>query len=462
MEDVSALLARARALDAQGRNEDARRAYLELLAANPEHFEALGLLGNLLVKLGHRAAARAAFAQAARVRPGSASAHANLATLLCDDDTAGAIEHYEIALRLEPDHRSAHCGLAILLLRTGRLDAAREHGRAGGMGAAVAWPYRGAEPPVSLLVVVSAIGGNVPFDAFLDDRVFRKWTLAPELFDPDGALPPHDLVFNTIGDADLCGPSLDAAAAVLSRTNAPVLNRPERVRPTGRAANAERLRSVPGVVTAHTREWSREALEAPGAADALRRDGFEWPLLLRSPGFHTGEQFVKVDEPSALPGAVAGLPGPTLLVLQYVDTRGPDGMFRKYRAMFVDGQLYPLHLAVSPRWKVHYFSADMAERPDHRAADEAFLKDMPGTVGEQAMQTLEAIRAALGLDYGGMDFGLRDGHVVLFEANATMVIVQPPDDPRWAYRVAPVERVKQAVQRMLLRAAGRLDRVPTL
>jgi hypothetical protein len=103
----------------------------------------------------------------------------------------------------------------------------------------------------------------------------------------------------------------------------------------------------------------------------------------------------------------------------------------------------------------------MADRADHRAQDEAYLVDMPGVLGPDAMKTLEAIREQLGLDYGGIDFTIdAGGRVVVFEANATMVIVDPPPDERWRYRRAPVERVKQAVHRMLLAAAGRLDAMP--
>jgi glutathione synthase/RimK-type ligase-like ATP-grasp enzyme len=73
------------------------------------------------------------------------------------------------------------------------------------------------------------------------------------------------------------------------------------------------------------------------------------------------------------------------------------------------------------------------------------------------MRALEAVRDALDLDYGGIDFALdAAGRVVVFEANATMVLIDPPADARWDYRRAPVDKAKKAFQRMLLAAAGRL------
>ena len=123
--------------------------------------------------------------------------------------------------------------------------------------------------------------------------------------------------------------------------------------------------------------------------------------------------------------------------------------------MMVDGLLYPLHLAISQNWKIHYFSADMADRAEHRAEEAEFLADMPGVLGSKAMAALQQVQASLGLDYGGIDFGLnQDGEILLFEANATMVVEQPNVDPRWDYRRAAVERIHDAVRSMFLTSAA--------
>ena len=77
----------------------------------------------------------------------------------------------------------------------------------------------------------------------------------------------------------------------------------------------------------------------------------------------------------------------------------------------------------------------MADKPDHRQEEARFLGDMPAALGDKAMAALERIQDALGLDYAGIDFGLGpDGDLLLFEANATMVIAPLDADERWAYR----------------------------
>jgi hypothetical protein len=80
---------------------------------------------------------------------------------------------------------------------------------------------------------------------------------------------------------------------------------------------------------------------------------------------------------------------------------------------------------------------------------------MAGVLGPSAMAGLAEIAARLDLDYAGIDFGLSaDGRLLLFEANATMVVNPPDPDPRWDYRRAPVEQIVKATQRMLLKRAG--------
>jgi hypothetical protein len=139
-----------------------------------------------------------------------------------------------------------------------------------------------------------------------------------------------------------------------------------------------------------------------------------------------------------------------------VDARGADGCFRKYRVMMIGGWLYPLHLAISANWKIHYVTADMRENAGYREEEARFLEGMPGVLGPRAMAALAEIQNMLGLDYAGIDFGLNSqGDVLLFEANATMTVLPPERDRRWDYRRAAVERVEDAVRKMLVDKAKR-------
>jgi glutathione synthase/RimK-type ligase-like ATP-grasp enzyme/Tfp pilus assembly protein PilF len=446
--DIGEALARARALSSRGEDEAAKAAYLELLRRDPTLFDALNELGALAYASGHRSAARTAYEQAVRCHPGNPMGRVNLGNLLFEaSELDAACAQYAAALAASPDFAEAHQGMARVLTELGEADAAAPHWQKGFAGNALATKrYRGTAPSVPLLLLVSAKGGNIPTAQWLDDRVFAISALYAEFFDPRQPLPPHAVIFNAIGDADLCGEALARAEEIAARSKAPMVNPPSRVRATGREANARRLAGIAGLIVPAIEKRSRAALRA---AKDLR-----FPLLLRAPGFHTGRHFLRVDRHDEIAAALTRLPGEDVLAIQYLDARGPDGMARKYRVMVIDGVLYPLHLAVSADWKVHYFTADMAANATHRAEEQRFLDDMEAALGAPAIKALQRVGRTLGLDYAGIDFGLApDGRVLLFEANATMVVNPPEPGPIWDYRRPAISRALDAAKRMVLARA---------
>jgi hypothetical protein len=430
----------------------------EVVRRNPRHFGALVRLGTLLAQSGNEAAARTVYAQAVREHPGVAGPYVCLGTLLVDaGEHAEAVRLFEAALALDPQNREAQRGIAVVHERKGDVDAAeRVWRRAFPAGSVETSAYRGDGAPIRVLYLTSAVGGNIPMQHVFDPRLFEVTTMIAESAPPDAALPPHDVVFNAVGDADRCGRALAAAARIAASTAAPVANEPARVRETTRLRNAQRLAALPDVITARMAEFRRDDLAARGAVGLLEAAGFGWPVLLRSPGYQTGEHFVRVGGPSELSHEVEQLPGAALLAIEYLDSRSADGAFRKYRVMTIGGRLYPMHLAIAQEWKVHYFRSAMAERLDHREEEAAFLADMHRALGARAVAALERVAGLLGVDYGGIDFALQpDGRVLVFEANATMVIVPPDADPRWDYRRAAVAKALEAARTALIsRARG--------
>jgi glutamate/tyrosine decarboxylase-like PLP-dependent enzyme/Flp pilus assembly protein TadD len=454
---VSLQFERARVLTEIGRTADARDAYISILSNEPSHRAALNNLGTLLYETGYRTAARTAYAEAVAKHPDDPMSHVNLANALrAAGELPEALEHYEQALRLDPDHSVAHQGLASVLEESGDPEAAARHRRLGfGGQPVVALPYRGEGAPISLLMLTGTAGGNIPLRHLLDDRIFRTFVVFAEYFDLATPLPPHQIVFNAIGDADLAPAALSAARSVLALTTAPVVNSPANVALTGRDAIAQRLSGIPGVITPAAVTLPRALLAGADAATTLARHGFEFPLLIRTPGFHTGRHFLRVESIADLPASLAQLPGDRLTVLRYLDARGRDGKSRKYRVMMIDGRLYPLHVAISDDWKIHYFTAEMADNPGHRAEDADFLGNMDTVLGPRAMSALSEFQSRLALDYAGIDFGLNSaGDILLFEANATMVVNPPEPDPKWAYRRPAIERIHAAVREMLIGRAG--------
>ena len=243
---VDTEIERAVLLGALNRQQDARQAFVEILQRTPANFSALNEFGTLLTTMGAIEAACRVYSEAIAHHPENPIGHVNLANLLLRASRhAEARAHYEAVLKMDPEHAPAHQGLGAVLSDMGDRTAARHHFEKGFRGHAVSvLPYRGTAPPVALLQLISSGGGNIPTAPFLDDRVFLTSVVVADYLDPASPLPPHRLIFNAIGDADLCQPALEAAARLVARTSAPVINDPRAVMKTGRIGNATQLRAI--------------------------------------------------------------------------------------------------------------------------------------------------------------------------------------------------------------------------
>jgi tetratricopeptide (TPR) repeat protein len=450
---------RACCLEDLGRIDDALAAYIAVLNRDATHFGGLTNLGSLLFERGRTNEARPYLEAAAKLYPRDPIALVNLAQLQAESGAAdAAIATYEAVLALKPDFLHAHLGLAKLYGARNDVAQLQTHlDRAFAEPKAWGYPYRGDGLPLQVLLLASAFGGDMVTNLFFDDRVVQKAVLLADSVRGELAIPAYHVLFNAIGDADRSRASLERAAAIAAASPAAVINQPAAVLRTGRVEMMRRLHGIDGIRVPRTHRIARAELSAAGLAER----GFAFPLLLRSPGHHAGDHFEFVPDAAALESIAATLPGGELLAIQYLDARGQDGAVRKYRVVWVDGQLYPVHAAIAPQWKVHYFSADMADRADHRAEEAEFLDDIVAVTGRRGLRALAEICALMELDYCGVDFGVaRDGTLLIFEANATMAVYSPEAGGIWEYRRLAIDRVIAAVRAMLVIRANTAGYAP--
>jgi hypothetical protein len=220
-----------------------------------------------------------------------------------------------------------------------------------------------------------------------------------------------------------------------------LINDPAKVARTARDLTPALLGDIAGVIAPRT-------VRARGEVSPDAPDG---PLLVRPIGSHGGRGLVLA--PSAADVRLA--PAQDAYLTAFHDFRSADGLYRKYRVIFVDRQPFAYHLAISPRWLVHHGSAGMADDPARIAEEQAFLNDPKGAIGAQAMACLAAIGERIDLEYAGVDFSvLPSGEVLIFEANATMLVHPEPEDGPFAHKNVHVRRILDAFQSLV----GRLGR----
>ncbi len=442
---------RGQALGFLGRLPEAAAAWKHALAADPSRAGLCVNLGILCAQLDRAADAEHWLCRAIQLDPCLKEAHASLGALYaCMGQPELAEQSCRHALTLDPGLVAAHRNLAALADSRGDAAAARHHWEA-----AFARQSFFLEPAYesgsarTVLVPLVAGGGNVPIRHLLprSRNALVKWCIEHAQPGESARFPRCDLVFNAIGDADEGAAAAPHLAAFVANCGLPVLNAPDRVAATRRDRLPTLLGGLPGVVVPAVLRLGAD--DRP--ADAAILAGLRAPLLIRPAGTHGGDGVSLIACDSALAAAPAGT---ERYLTAFYDYRSPDGLWRKYRAIFVGGVVLPYHLAASEHWLVHYWTAGMDAHPARREEERHFLLDPAAAVGTFAWNAVGAIGRRIGLDWCGIDFAcLADGSVLVFEANATMSVHPEDESGPFAYKNPAVNAILGAFEGMLDRAA---------
>ena len=360
---------------------------------------------------------------------------------------------YRTTLTLDPSYASAHENLALILRDSGRGEEAEQHLHTAYQQQ---WLFEeaGAKQEAKVLLLCAAGLGNVPVEHTLPIDRFARVRCMVE-YAPDDVVaqsPACDLIFNLAGDPDVPAASSARLADILRTAKRPVLNGLDAVAWTRRDRLAERLAGIPNIVVPQVR---RVELAGQGTAVLLEALGdASYPLILRPAASHGGQGVVLASNAAAVQAAPLG-DAQVVYTTAYHDFAGEDGLYRKYRIIYVDGKPYPYHLAISGSWLVHYFSADMLACDWKLEEEQRFLANPESELGARAMRAIEAIGERLGLHYGGIDFSvLPDGKVLVFEANATMLVHPEQANGPLAHKNTYIQAIVDATAEMVRRYAG--------
>ncbi len=379
---------------------------------------------------------------------------------------SAAAHWLEKALLIDPHLNAAHSCMAWALRQLGRESAGhrlayRTYRRQPAFAASRARARR----RLTVLVLCTSERANVPTRHLFPRARYRILfqTMnegAPEILRrKSDTPPPYEVSFNAIGDPDRAASSQNAMQRFMAARHEPMLNPPARIARTYRECIGKLLDGVAGMHLPATMRWDCQGSPAAAVHAALKVAGIGYPAIVRPAGEHGGEGVVLLGSP-----ADPGNPTPLgerhltaeMYLTAYYEYRSPDGCYRKYRVIYIDRVPYPYHLAIGDQWLLHYFSADMLSAPWKLEEERRFLDDPEQALGVQAWATLRAIGQRMDLDYCGIDFSLLpDGRVLVFEANATMLVHPEAEQDALRFKNVYIDRIFDAFDAMMARRAGR-------
>jgi glutathione synthase/RimK-type ligase-like ATP-grasp enzyme len=285
-----------------------------------------------------------------------------------------------------------------------------------------------ANTPIEFLLQTSNVAAHVQY-------------VTPDLPLPEH-VPDHDVLFVAIAQSDANGPLLRDVAQMLAGWPRPVINRPERIAHLSRDGACTLLDGVTGTLVPRT--------ERLGRATVMQLTDVRCPVIVRPVDSHAGTDLQKVDDAIALRDYVTAHPAGEFYLAPFVDYSGPDGQFRKYRIVLIDGKPFICHLAISSHWMVHYLNAGMDDSAVKRAEEAAGMAAFDEGFARRHAAALADIDARIGLPWLGIDCAeTRDGRLLIFEVDNAMVVHAMDDPGRYPYKGPVMEKVFGAFEAML-------------
>jgi glutathione synthase/RimK-type ligase-like ATP-grasp enzyme len=357
----------------------------------------------------------------------------------------------------EPDNAAALMDLAVIEQLLGNLEdgLARQH-EALQLRRIYRSPCEAAKPGVRLLAFAAPgdIGNNTPLEFLLEGSDIALTTLYVVPGEPlPEPIPDHDVAIATACESD----KNQAVQAEITRLTAdwpkPVLNHPDQIALLARERLHALLKPVASIEMPMTVRIDRASLAEIGAGRTPLRahlaDGV-FPVIARPLGSHAGFGLKKLDDAAAVTAYLAERAEAGFYLSRYVDYRSPDGRFRKYRIVFVDGRAYACHMAIAEQWMIYYLNAGMGESAAKQAEEERFMTAFSSEFARRHKAALAALAERIGLDYFGIDCAQTgDGKLLLFEADIAMIVHLMDSPTTYPYKVPQMRSVFAAFCAML-------------
>ncbi|HEX3970748.1 MAG TPA: hypothetical protein VHX19_05470 [Stellaceae bacterium] len=363
----------------------------------------------------------------------------------------------------EPDNAAALLDLAVIEQLFGNEhDGVARQSEALTMRQVFHTPCSVEKPALRLLALAAPgdVGNNTPLDFLLDgsDIALSTLYIVPGQNLPN-PLPEHDLAIVTACEADGNRAVLGELERLLPSWPKPVLNMPEQIGALSRERLHKLVKGVSGLVMPATVRIDRTTLSeiATGRVQLTTylSDG-AFPLIVRPLDSHAGRGLQKIDDAAALTRYLAERQERGFYISRFVDYRSPDGLFRKYRVVFIAGQPYACHMAIADQWMIYYLNAGMAESPAKKIEEERFMTGFDIEFAKRHQAALAGIADRVDLDYFGVDCAqTAEGSLLLFEADIAMIVHNMDSPTVFPYKVTQMRKLFADFAAMLKDCARR-------
>jgi hypothetical protein len=321
-------------------------------------------------------------------------------------------------------------------------------------------PCSTAQPGLRVLALAAAIdmGGNTPIEFLLEESGIELKTLyVIPGFGLPLPLPDHDVAIVIASDSDECRDALDIIDGAAARWPRPMLNPPRLVRNLDRDKLHRLLQGIEGLDIPATLCMTSAQLSDVAKSNRSLVDiaaELQFPVIIRPRGSHAGVGLAKVDDGAALGRYLSERREQEFFISRFVDYASEDGLFRKYRVVFVNGRPYACHMAIADRWDIWYLNAGMSDSASKRLEEETFMRTFDIGFARRHRTALAGMAQRMGLDYFTVDCAEnKRGELLIFEADNTAVVHNMDSPKLFPYKPPQMRAIFEAFASMLYRRA---------
>jgi glutathione synthase/RimK-type ligase-like ATP-grasp enzyme len=318
-------------------------------------------------------------------------------------------------------------------------------------------PRSSEQPKLRVLALAAAIdmGGNTPIEFLLENSGIGLQTLyVVSGVDLPSPLPEHDVAMVIASDSEECVDALIKIDRLAASWPRPLLNPPHLVRNLDRDKLCSLLRGSDGLEIPATFGATRAELTAIAQAQmdiSSLATELTFPIIARPRGSHAGAGLVRLDDAAGVTQYLAERIEQEFFVARFVDYASADGLFRKYRVVFIGGRPYACHMAIADRWDIWYLNAGMALSAEKRSEEERFMRDFDHDFARRHGGALAAVASRVGLDYFTIDCAEnKNGELLIFEADNTAVVHNMDSPEVFPYKPLQMRKIFEAFAAMLL------------
>jgi len=262
-------------------------------------------------------------------------------------------------------------------------------------------------------------------------------------------LEKYDLIFNQISDCDTHKTVLKKLSKIIEQSskNIAYINHPKYIFQTTRDKIYKNLQNIPNLIVPHTVKITPKSPD--DIQSSILKSKMNFPILFRQAGDHGGVSTILLNSYEEINSKMYqfALDGREYYITKYYDY-SENGIYRKFRLVVVDGELFVRHVIYSNNWMIHSKSREFMEKnPQYNRKEKIILENFDKIIKPKIQNIINTIYNVLSLDYFGIDCGVDiNGQMVIFELNSNMNILINNQYNKDKY----IDKIKNAINKMIL------------